>query len=103
MGLLGRRAAWKGPFFKPFNLQKGNQAMTEMRTYARNTVILPTFVGHTFHVYNGQKFLPVRVSEQMVFVNAHEIIVDWASIGRIQFQQKSCRVQRGVWKQINLY
>lgn len=70
--LRGRRAVWKGPFFVPFNLPKINaqtvaeNANYEIRTMARSCTIMPSFVGHTFHVHNGKKFLPVSVTENMI-------------------------------------
>ena len=35
-------------------------------TWARNSIILPDFVGHTFAVHNGNKFIPVFITENMV-------------------------------------
>jgi ribosomal protein S19 len=112
--LKGKRVAWKGPFFTPFNLPKLNatgpttpaaasepalnaapptslganagnrlnprnpsaaarlqkkttaEDTVQLRTHARQCTILPTFVGHTFHVHNGKQYVPVRVSEDMV-------------------------------------
>ncbi|MBO6609976.1 MAG: 30S ribosomal protein S19 [Altererythrobacter sp.] len=37
-----------------------------IKTWSRRSTILPQFVGLTFNVYNGQKFIPVSVSEEMV-------------------------------------
>jgi small subunit ribosomal protein S19 len=37
-----------------------------IKTWSRRSTILPQFVGLTFGVYNGQKFIPVLVSEEMV-------------------------------------
>jgi small subunit ribosomal protein S19 len=37
-----------------------------IKTWSRRSMILPGFVGLTFSVYNGQKFIPVYVSENMV-------------------------------------
>ena len=39
---------------------------TVIKTWSRRSTILPQFVGLTFGVYNGQKFVPVSVSEHMV-------------------------------------
>jgi ribosomal protein S19 len=38
----------------------------QLRTTARNCTILPTFVGHTFHVHNGRHYVPVKVTEEMI-------------------------------------
>jgi small subunit ribosomal protein S19 len=37
-----------------------------IKTWSRRSTILPDFVGLTFSVYNGQKFVPVSVNEEMV-------------------------------------
>jgi small subunit ribosomal protein S19 len=37
-----------------------------IKTWSRRSTILPQFVGLTFNVYNGKKFIPVSVSEEMV-------------------------------------
>mgnify|MGYP001460566757 CR=1 FL=1 len=37
-----------------------------IKTWSRRSTILPQFVGLTFGVYNGQKFIPVLVSDQMI-------------------------------------
>ncbi len=37
-----------------------------IKTWSRRSMVIPEFVGHTFTVYNGRKFLPVFVTENMV-------------------------------------
>jgi small subunit ribosomal protein S19 len=37
-----------------------------IKTWSRRSTVIPEFVGHTFLVYNGQKFLPVYITENMV-------------------------------------
>ncbi|MBQ4035049.1 MAG: 30S ribosomal protein S19 [Paludibacteraceae bacterium] len=65
------RSLKKGPFID-FNLEKIVTAMeasgkkTAIKTWARASVIPPEFVGHTFAVHNGNKFIPVYVTENMV-------------------------------------
>ena len=46
------------------NIQDNKKAV--IKTWSRRSTILPQFVGLTFGVYNGQKFVPVTVNEQMV-------------------------------------
>jgi len=65
------RSAWKGPFVDGYLLKKAEQARASgrkdiIRTWSRRSTILPQFVGLTFGVYNGRKFLPVLVNENMV-------------------------------------
>ena len=65
------RSVWKGPFFDGYLLKKVEVVKTSgrkdvIKTWARRSTIIPHFVGVTFGVYNGQKFIPVLVSENMV-------------------------------------
>ena len=46
-------------------LNKANQKKV-IKTWARSSTITPDFVGHTFAVHNGNKFIPVYVQEAMV-------------------------------------
>ncbi|WP_128892972.1 30S ribosomal protein S19 [Erythrobacter sp. HKB08] len=65
------RSVWKGPFVELSLLKKAEEAQDAnsnkpIKTWSRRSTILPQFVGLTFNVYNGQKFIPVSVSEEMV-------------------------------------
>ncbi len=61
------RSVWKGPFVELSLLKKVESgAKGPIKTWSRRSTILPQFVGHTFNVYNGRKFVPVSVSEEMV-------------------------------------
>ena len=61
------RSVWKGPFVELSLLKKVETgARGPIKTWSRRSTILPQFVGHTFSVYNGKKFVPVSVSEEMV-------------------------------------
>ena len=65
------RSVWKGPFVDGYLLKKAEAARESgrnevIRTWSRRSTILPQFVGLTFCVYNGHKFIPVAVNEQMV-------------------------------------
>lgn len=65
------RSVWKGPFVDSHLLKKVDEAQesakhTVIKTWSRRSTILPHFVGLNFGVYNGQKFIPVAVTEQMV-------------------------------------
>ena len=65
------RSIKKGPHID-FKLLKKIEKMEEskkkgvIKTWARNSVITPDFVGHTFAVHNGNKFITVFVTENMV-------------------------------------
>jgi len=65
------RSVWKGPFVELSLLNKAETAQDAgankpIKTWSRRSTILPQFVGLTFNVYNGHKFIPVSVSEEMV-------------------------------------
>ena len=66
------RSLRKGPFFDLHLLAKAEAAQDAgsragpIKTWSRRSTILPQFVGLTFNVYNGHKFIPVSVSEEMV-------------------------------------
>jgi small subunit ribosomal protein S19 len=65
------RSIKKGPFID-FKLEKRVVDMNEgvkksvIKTWSRRSVISPDFVGHTIAVHNGNKFIPVYVTENMV-------------------------------------
>lgn len=65
------RSLKKGPFVDP-SLEKKIVTMNAggkkqaIKTWSRRSMITPEFVGHTFAVHNGNKFIPVYVTENMV-------------------------------------
>ena len=65
------RSLWKGPFVDGFLLKKAENARATgrkdvIKIWSRRSTVLPQFVGLTFGVYNGRKFIPVMVTENMV-------------------------------------
>jgi small subunit ribosomal protein S19 len=65
------RSVWKGPFIDGYLLKKADKVRDGGRNevikmWSRRSTILPQFVGLTFGVYNGNKHIPVSVSEDMV-------------------------------------
>jgi small subunit ribosomal protein S19 len=65
------RSLKKGPFID-FKLEKRIMEMNNsgkksvVKTWSRRSVISPDFVGHTIAVHNGNKFIPVYITENMV-------------------------------------
>ena len=55
------RSVWKGPFVDGYLLKKAEAARA-----SRRSTMLPQFVGLTFGVHNGHKFIPVLVTEDMI-------------------------------------
>lgn len=65
------RSIWKGPFVDGYLLKKADTSRESgrkevIKSWSRRSTILPQFVGLTFGVHNGQKFIPVLVTENMV-------------------------------------
>ncbi len=62
------RSIKKGPYVdkKVTNINEGKNKKSVIKTWSRRSTITPDFVGHTFAVHNGNKFIPVYVTEFMV-------------------------------------
>ena len=65
------RAVWKGPFVDPSLIKKVEKMKdqtnkTPIKTWSRKSTIIPEFVGTSFLIYNGKKFIPIKISEEMV-------------------------------------
>ena len=65
------RSVWKGPFVDPSLLKKveklkGQSNAAPIKTWSRKSTIIPEFVGHSFLIYNGKKFIPIKISDEMV-------------------------------------
>ena len=65
------RSVWKGPFIDGYLMKKAEKVRESgcndvIKTWSRRSTIMPQFVGLTFGVHNGSKFIPVSVSEEMV-------------------------------------
>ena len=65
------RSVWKGPFVDPSLIKKVEKQRSSansvpIKTWSRKSTIIPDFVGVSFLIYNGKKFIPITVSEDMV-------------------------------------
>ena len=65
------RSVWKGPFveeslIKKVEKQKNETNRKPIKTWSRKSTIIPDFVGVSFLIYNGRKFIPITISEDMV-------------------------------------
>ena len=65
------RSVWKGPFvedslIKKVDRQKNDPNKKPIKTWSRKSTIIPDFVGISFLIYNGKKFIAITVSEDMV-------------------------------------
>ena len=65
------RSVWKGPFVDPSLLkkvekQKNDTSRKPIKTWSRKSTIIPDFVGSSFMIHNGKKFITITISEDMV-------------------------------------
>ena len=65
------RSVWKGPFVEESLIKKVEKQKTDpkkmpIKTWSRKSTIIPEFVGVSFLIYNGKKFIPITISEDMV-------------------------------------
>ena len=65
------RSIWKGPFVDPSLIkkvekQKTTGASAPIKTWSRKSTIIPEFIGTSFLIHNGKKFIPIKISEEMV-------------------------------------
>ena len=65
------RGIWKGPFVHPSLLKKIDKLKDKskkqpIKTWSRNSTIIPEFVGHSFLIHNGKTFISITISEEMV-------------------------------------
>ena len=65
------RSVWKGPFVDPSLLKKVEKLKSQanpmpIKTWSRKSTVIPDFVGVSFLIYNGKKFIPITISEDMV-------------------------------------
>ena len=65
------RSIWKGPFVQPSLIkkvekQKSSDSKRPIKTWSRNSTIIPEFIGQKFEIHNGKKFIPITVSEEMI-------------------------------------
>ena len=65
------RSVWKGPFVDPSLIkkvekQKTSGISTPIKTWSRKSTIIPEFIGISFLIHNGKKFIPIKISDEMV-------------------------------------
>ena len=65
------RSIWQGPFVDPSLLKKVEKLKSQskpapIKTWSRKSTIIPEFIGVSFLIYNGKKFIPIKISEDMV-------------------------------------
>ena len=89
------RGVWKGPFVHPSLLKKIDKLKDQtkkmpIKTWSRNSTIIPEFVGHSFLIHNGKSFIPITVSEEMVGHKLGEFSPTRKFSGHTPADKKSC-------------
>ena len=90
------RAVWKGPFVEESLIKKvekqQNQANRKpIKTWSRKSTIIPEFVGFSFLIYNGRKFIPLTISEDMVGHKLGEFAPTRTFVGHTPADKKAAK------------
>nr|YP_010537609.1 ribosomal protein S19 [Tenuicylindrus belgicus]UYC31526.1 ribosomal protein S19 [Tenuicylindrus belgicus] len=90
------RSIKKGPFVAYHLLKKVNEMEKSgkkdvIKTWSRASTILPMMVGHTIAVYNGQKHVPVFISDQLVGHKLGELVTTRTFRSHIKADRKTKR------------
>ena len=95
------RAVWKGPFVEESLMKKVDKYKTDpkkipIKTWSRKSTIIPDFVGVSFLIYNGKKFIPITVSEDMVGHKFGEFAPTRQFIGHTPADKKAAKDEASV-------
>ena len=91
------RSVWKGPFVDPSLLKKVEKLKSQsnpipIKTWSRKSTIIPEFVGVSFLIYNGKKFIPIKISEEMVGHKLGEFSPTRQFVGHTPADKKAAQV-----------
>ena len=87
-------SVWKGPFVEESLIKKVEKQKTDpkkmpIKTWSRKSTIIPEFIGVSFLIYNGKKFIPVTISEDMVGHKLGEFSPTRTFFGHTQADKKA--------------
>ena len=90
------RSVWKGPFveeslIKKVDKEKNNPNKKPIKTWSRKSTIFPDFVGFCFLIYNGKKFIPLTISEDMVGHKLGEFAPTRTFVGHTPADKKAAK------------
>ena len=90
------RAIWKGPFveeslIKKVEKQKNETNKKPIKTWSRKSTIIPEFVGVSFLIYNGKKFIQLTISEDMVGHKLGEFAPTRTFVGHTPADKKAAK------------
>ena len=97
------RSVWKGPFVDPSLIKKVEKLRSQtkklpIKTWSRKSTIIPEFVGHSFLIYNGKKFIPIKISEEMVGHKLGEFSPTRQFSGHTPADKKAAQLEQEVSK-----
>ena len=92
------RAVWKGPFveesvIKKVDKQKNEPNKKPIKIWSRKSTIIPDFVCVSFLIYNGKKFIPITISEDMVGHKLGEFAPTRTFFGHTPADKKAAKVE----------
>ena len=90
------RSVWKGPFVDESLMKKVDKIKNEsnrkpIKTWSRKSTIIPEFVGFSFLIYNGRKFIPLTISEDMVGHKLGEFAPTRTFVGHTPADKKAAK------------
>jgi len=90
------RSIWKGPFVEESLIKKVEKIKNEtnrkpIKTWSRKSTIIPDFVGVSFLIYNGKKFISLTVSEDMVGHKLGEFAPTRTFVGHTPADKKAAK------------
>ena len=93
------RSIWKGPFVDPSLIkkvekQKTTGASAPIKTWSRKSTIIPEFIGTSFLIHNGKKFIPIKISEEMVGHKLGEFSPTRQFVGHTPADKKAAQVAK---------
>ena len=92
------RSIWKAPFVDPSLIKKVDKLRNQpnkppIKTWSRKSTIIPEFVGYSFLIHNGKKFIPIRISEEMVGHKLGEFSPTRQFSGHTPADKKAAQIQ----------
>ena len=99
------RAIWKGPFVEESLIKKVEKIKNEtnkkpIKTWSRKSTIIPDFVGTSFLIYNGKKFIPITISEDMVGHKFGEFAPTRQFVGHTPADKKAAKDESAAPKEV---
>ena len=94
------RSVWRGPFVDPSLIKKVEKIKDQsnrapIKTWSRRSTIIPEFVGISFLIHNGKKFIPIKISEEMVGHKLGEFSPTRQFTGHTPADKKAAEDSRG--------